>query len=71
MTRTRLVKARARSLTISKPKLGQIAHLGGVLKLSEAEDSKTVNIAFGKLYVKTFKKKNNEFATVFWPESLF
>ena len=35
------VKARARSLTISKPKLGQIAHLGGVLKLSEPTDFKT------------------------------
>ena len=29
------------SLTISQPKLGQIVHVGGVLKLSEPADFKT------------------------------
>ena len=40
-SRTRLVKARARSLTISQPKLDHIELVGGVLKSSETADFKT------------------------------
>ena len=43
MSRTRLVKARARSLTISQPKLHQIEHVGSVWESSGRADSKTAH----------------------------